>query len=90
MDFDTLSLQLSQLSEVECQHMLNHHLSLKQKILNPEQMKMALSALKQCPVPLFLSVMMRQLRDWKSYTVIQEPLPTTIDGIRNSYMLRIG
>ena len=73
--------QVSQLSEKECEQMLIHCLAFEQRTLNSDQMTMAMTALNQCPVPLFLWLMMRQLKSWKSYSKIQDPLPTSTDGI---------
>ena len=60
--------------------MLRHCLSLEQRTLNTGQMETALAALLHCPVPLFLQLMMRQLKHWTSYSTTPNSLPTSIDG----------
>ena len=75
-----LLLQVPQLYDEECLQMLNHCLSLERRTLNSEQMETAVAALLQCPVPLCLQLMVKQLKEWKSYSATTEPIPTSIDG----------
>ena len=74
-------LQVPQFTDEECQQMLSHSLLLEQRTLNSEQMEKAVAALQQCPIPLFLQLMMNQLKNWKSFSNITDPIPTSIDGI---------
>ena len=64
--------------------MLHHGLSLEQRSLNSEQMRKAVTALQACPVPLYIQLLMKQLKDWKSFSILTQPLPTSIDGITHT------
>ena len=82
--------QVPQLTDEECRQMLSHSLSLEQRTLNSEQMEKAVAALQQCPIPLFLQLMINKLKNWKSFSKITDPIPTSIDGIISSLAMYIA
>ena len=61
--------------------MLSHCLAVEGRKLTRQQMEVAVAALQQCPVPLFLHLMMGEFKKWKSYTEINSTFPTSIEGM---------
>lgn len=61
--------------------MLSHCLAIEGRKLTSQQTEVAVAALQQCPVPLFLHLMVGEFKKWKSYTEIKSTFPTSMDGM---------
>ena len=73
--------QVPALSASQCHRMLLHCLASEKRQLTPQQLEMAVGVLEQCPVPLFLQLMLQELKHWSSYTEIHTTFATNIEGM---------